>query len=441
MAAVILQGASSGATTLTPTDGVTATITLPSITGTLLTSTSIVPSSATIPTNGIYYPSTNTVGISSNSQASAYINATQIGSTGKYYTQLSLGTTTDTALYENLYVYQTATAANQCSSSDNTGAIYTFNGSLPFSLAQCINSYSGYQPSATYTTVGLSAYAIGNGNSPTQNATGVFQKFPAIGIYANSDAQVGNQTGTAYFGVANSYYGNGTAYYARTRDYAPTSGSGFCFRADIGSHIFSGLMAGLFTRIVSGTGQPYAGSTGWYHVDETSSGQAQYAAQFVKNGNLVGSITLGTSSTTYNTSSDPRLKNITGLIEADEAKSFVMALQPKKGTWKKDGSIFQGFVSTDYELVDPSAVNGVAGATEILGNIFDIDGKILNEDVVNPQDLLPEGARWEQTHIKDIYQTVEYGSAAWCANMTAHAQSLQAAIISLTQRITALENK
>ena len=42
MGTVVLQGASSGATTLTPTDGVTATLTLPSATGTLLTSTGAI---------------------------------------------------------------------------------------------------------------------------------------------------------------------------------------------------------------------------------------------------------------------------------------------------------------------------------------------------------------------------------------------------------------
>lgn len=109
---------------------------------------------------------------------------------------------------------------------------------------------------------------------------------------------------------------------------------------------------------------------------------------------------------------------------------------------EKDGSIFQGFVSTDYELVDPLAVNGVAGATETLGNLYDKDGKILNDNVLQPtQDLLPEGGYWEQTQIKDVYQTVEYGSAAWCANMTAHAQSLQSTIELLVSRLDLLENK
>lgn len=42
MGSVVLNGATSGATTITPTDGVTATLTLPSTTGTLLTSSGAI---------------------------------------------------------------------------------------------------------------------------------------------------------------------------------------------------------------------------------------------------------------------------------------------------------------------------------------------------------------------------------------------------------------
>jgi len=42
MGSVVLQGTTSGSTTLTPTDGATATLTLPSATGTLLTSTGTI---------------------------------------------------------------------------------------------------------------------------------------------------------------------------------------------------------------------------------------------------------------------------------------------------------------------------------------------------------------------------------------------------------------
>lgn len=310
--------------------------------GTVLTSGNFTPSSATVPTNGIYYPSTNTIGISSNSQPTAYIKSAQIGASSKYYNQLSLGATTDTDQLENLYVYTYTSAVNQCSTSTAQGNIYTYNG-IPFSLAQAVYSQSAY-PDLTYCVVGISSYAQSGYYIPTQFPTGAFQTFPAICYYGKTDSSASNQGGTCYYGVADSFYNNGTAYYARTRSQAPTSGSSYCYRSDIGSHIFSGEMTGFHSRIISGLGSSgtYYGTIGWHHVDETPTNAWAYvAAKFDKGGVSVGSITLTASTTTYNTTSDPRLKNITGLIQADEAKLFVMALQPKKGTWKKTVQFFK----------------------------------------------------------------------------------------------------
>jgi hypothetical protein len=411
--------------------------------GTGLTAGQFIPSSSSAPTNGMFLSSANTVAFSSNSQNAAYLNSYQIGSTGKYVKQLSIGAGTDTTYHQNLYVYQYADAVAQCTTSAGDADLYTWNNSTPYSVAQYNQSTAGYN-NLSYTTVGGSFYAKGNGWTPSQFPSGAFQTFPAIAVSGLTNGQVGNQTGTCFYAVADSYYSTGTGYYARTRSQAPTSGGGFCYRADIGSHVFSGGMVGYHSRIVSGqgTGSTYAGTVGWWHNDETANGLASLAAKFQKAGNDVGNITLSSSSTTYNTSSDPRLKNITGVITADEAKNFVMALQPKKGTWKSDGTYFQGFVSTDYETLDPKAVHGVAGATETLGKLFDQDGKLLNENVVEPTpDTLPEGGRWEQTHVNGIYQTLEYGSSAWCANMTAHAQYLQTTIEQLVIRIAQLEAK
>jgi hypothetical protein len=418
--------------------------------GTGLTAGQFIPSSASIPANGMFLQAANTLGFSSNSQASdsmLYKNY-QIGSTGYYVNQLSLGNGVgiDTANYQNLYVRSYTGDQNQCSTNTGLIGVYTYNNNTPFRSAQINYASSNYvttDPSRQYCTIGLSVAATGSGWTPAQFSSGSFQTFPAIGVYAEANSQVGNQAATAFYGLSDSVYSNGTAFYARTKGQAPTSGGSFCYRAELGSHIFGGSMVGYHSRIVSGqgTGTTYANAVGWFHVDETGSGLASYAAKFQKAGTDVGNITLSTTNTTYTTSSDPRLKNITGAITADEAKTFVMSLQPKKGTWKADGSYFQGFVSTEYAPLDPKSVHGVAGASEILGRIIDKDGKVLNENVVDPTPKLPEGGRWEQTHVKDIYQTLEYGSSAWCANMTAHAQYLQNTIEQLIVRIAALESK
>ena len=126
------------------------------------------------------------------------------------------------------------------------------------------------------------------------------------------------------------------------------------------------------------------------------------------NGNgSVGSITVNGSATSYNTSSDYRLKNITGPLTG--AKDFIMALKPKQGTWKVDGSAFVGFLAHEFQEVSPSSVSGEKDAV-------DEDGK-------------------------PIMQAMQASSSEVMANLVSFIQEQQAIIQSLTARITALENK
>jgi hypothetical protein len=409
--------------------------------GTGLTSGYFIPSSSSEPAVGINLTSADTIGFTSASQGVGMRFKTfQIGSTGLYVNQLAIGSGINTDSSPALYVRRSNIGVSASySTSTNDLSLYTYNGNIPYALGSLTYTPAGYNPSLSVCHVGGAFYTLSQGNTFTTNPNGAFQQFPNISVYAEAQGQVGNTNYTCFYGSAVPAYYSCTAYYARVSN-AVTSGQGFGYKVDLGTHPFSGGSIGFYSRIVSGQGGSYDNVTGWVHKDETSSGST-YAARFERGGNQVGNISLSTSATTYSTSSDPRLKNITGPITANEATNFVMALQPKKGTWKTDGSYFQGFVSTDYETLDPKSVHGVTGATETLGNIVDQTGKILNEDVVDPGSLLPEGSHWEQTQVKDVYQTLEYGSAAWCANMTAHAQYLQNTIEQLVVRITQLENR
>jgi len=87
MGTVVLQGASSGATTLTPTDGVTATITLPSTSGTLALAGPVNVTASNLPTGSIIQVVTN----SSNPGAS-YTTSSTFSSTGLYATITPLST-------------------------------------------------------------------------------------------------------------------------------------------------------------------------------------------------------------------------------------------------------------------------------------------------------------------------------------------------------------
>ena len=116
-------------------------------------------------------------------------------------------------------------------------------------------------------------------------------------------------------------------------------------------------------------------------------------------GNLAGSITHnGTTTVLYNTSSDYRLKEITGPVVTSGA--FIDALKPKFGYWKEDGSKFVGFLAHEFAEVSTSSVSGEKDATNSEG--------------------------------KPIYQSMQASSPEVMANIVAELQSIR-------QRLTALE--
>jgi hypothetical protein len=117
-------------------------------------------------------------------------------------------------------------------------------------------------------------------------------------------------------------------------------------------------------------------------------------------GTSVGNIYATSTATAYATSSDYRLKNITGLIT--ESGKFIDSLKPYVGTWKADNSKFVGFLAHEVQEVSPTTANGVKDAIDEKGN--------------------------------PIYQSIEYGSAEFIANIVAELQSLR-------KRLTELEAK
>jgi hypothetical protein len=140
----------------------------------------------------------------------------------------------------------------------------------------------------------------------------------------------------------------------------------------------------------------------------TGSGSGNQYLVFGYAGASIGSITQnGTTGVSYNTSSDYRLKEITGAVTGTEAKDFIMALQPKQGTWKADGSKFVGFLAHEFQEVSPTSVSGEKDAV-------DKDGK-------------------------PIYQGMQAASSEVMANLIALVQQQQALIQDLTTRLTTLE--
>jgi len=137
------------------------------------------------------------------------------------------------------------------------------------------------------------------------------------------------------------------------------------------------------------------------------SGTATYnAIYFYTNafGTNVGSIAVNSGSTSYNTTSDYRLKENIQPMTGALAKIF--ALKPVTYTWKADGSEAEGFIAHELAEVCPHAVTGEKDAVDDKGN-----------------------PKYQQVDVSFLVAT-----------LTAAIQEQQALITALTARIAVLEN-
>ena len=123
-------------------------------------------------------------------------------------------------------------------------------------------------------------------------------------------------------------------------------------------------------------------------------------------GSSVGSITFSGSNTSFNTSSDYRLKN--NITDLTDVTAKLKELKPKKFSWKKDtnNTLIHGFLAHEVAEVIPEAVVGEKDAV-------DDDGK-------------------------PIYQGIDHSKIV--PLLTKALQEQQATIEALTARITALES-
>jgi hypothetical protein len=156
------------------------------------------------------------------------------------------------------------------------------------------------------------------------------------------------------------------------------NGNGELMRITPSGNLLVGTTSGTAKVNINNTG------SGGSYVTQSSAGgynfvsnalplsSVYYHIQFLQSGTPVGSILSSGSSTSYNTSSDYRLKEnvapMTGALEK------VAALNPVTYTWKADGSAGQGFIAHELQAVVPDCVTGEKDAIEIVDD-FDAEGK------------------------------------------------------------------
>jgi hypothetical protein len=91
-----------------------------------------------------------------------------------------------------------------------------------------------------------------------------------------------------------------------------------------------------------------------------------FARFFRSSSTQVGSISHNSTSTSYNTSSDYRLKE--NIQPLQNALGVVAQLNPVTYTWKEDGSDGQGFIAHELQEVVPDCVTGEKDAVDAQGN-------------------------------------------------------------------------
>ena len=151
----------------------------------------------------------------------------------------------------------------------------------------------------------------------------------------------------------------------------------------------------------------------------------------------VGKITSSSSSTSYQTTSDYRLKeNVIPLVSALER---VNDLPVYRFNFITDTEkTVDGFFAHEVQSVVPEAIDGVKDGTEDIGVITNIeDGKTIKSDVTEPTEL-KEGTEWTYTGSRPVYQSIDHSKLV--PLLTRCIQELSAKNDALEARIAALEN-
>ena len=160
------------------------------------------------------------------------------------------------------------------------------------------------------------------------------------------------------------------------------NGSSYTERARITSS--GSLLVGRTSQIAAEKIAIYTGASGtntaylWYgETDDRSSvifrhdravggTSAKQCAFLNQTASEVGSISCTGSATSYNTSSDYRLKE--DWVAVADASTRVNALKPVNFAWKADGSRVDGFLAHELAEVVPEAVTGEKDAVDAEGN-------------------------------------------------------------------------
>jgi hypothetical protein len=323
-----------------------------------------------------------------NTNATGYAALTikNTGASGKTYEAGVGGNSTAGNYQNNFYIRNT-----------------TGNPTFALNLDNIIFIPGGTTEVARFTSTGL---GIGTSSPSVKldvngtNGIGRFNSSDADGVYVTF---ANNGTAKGYIGSAlqiiTSGSANDFAIHAVNNFVFSTGGAAERARIDSSGNMFVGRTSD------SDDGGLTLGNDGFIRSNRnggvcilanrfTSDGQC---VVFRRSGTTVGSIDVTTVLTTYNTTSDYRLKTVIGAVTGHGAR--IDALEPVEYTWNSNGSRTRGFLAHKFQEVYADSVSGTKDAV-------DKDGK-------------PE------------YQSMQASSSEVIADLVAEIQSLRVRVAQL----------
>ena len=205
-----------------------------------------------------------------------------------------------------------------------------------------------------------------------------------------------------------------------------------------GPSIISSTSASSGTACYANLNTAGAGSHFHYFINSTNSA-------------IIGSITNnGNTGTAFNTSSDYRLKE--NVNYNFDATTRLKQLKPARFNFiANPNKTVDGFLAHEVQDIIPEAITGTKDQVEAIGNITDVEGNIIRENVTEPNELL-ENQTWTQTGTRPVHQGIDQAkltplltkalqeAIARIEQLEATLTFQQTKIDSLEARLTALES-
>jgi len=214
--------------------------------------------------------------------------------------------------------------------------VATLNGEITVSGTK--GSTAGI-PSGIINSTDTTSLAAGNGGAI--NFSGVFHSGGNKTAYASIEASKETSTHNEY----------GAALVFKTREDQGTQNEHM--RVTSTGHVLLGTTTNQGVGGISFQHNASAGYNIQQNMDGTSGGAELYV--FRRNSTQIGSINQSsTNAVTYNTSSDARLKDVTG---SARGLDVINNLNPVAYNWKADNHADEGLIAQEVEKLVPNAVN------------------------------------------------------------------------------------